>query len=202
MVWRRKEFTHPLHLSQGTKIKYVKGTCTYTYLLGIWQFLRLGDWLAREKIQWVSILGEPTVWSVIRRCFKEEINHIFNTTHIIMVVYMEIAMSPSLGFLSGSSSPSPSQGEVSLCPQLHLPMCSQPVHKRTLWFSVVAFKDFLSQCGGSKEQEHACRITIPAHWLPVTPVIFSCRGDKCLSVWPHSFPCKAKFKDDATVGNV
>lgn len=107
--------------------------------------------------------------AVIRHLLKDEINHIFSTTYIIIVVYMEIAMSPSLGFLSDSSSPSPSFRLV-LCPQLHLLTCSQPVQERTLWnVPAVAFKDFLSWCCGSEEHKHTCRITVLAlttwHWF-------------------------------------
>lgn len=143
--------------------------CACTYVLSIWLFLRLGDQLARGKIPGASALGESTVSSVIRHLLKEEINHIFSTTYIIIVVYMEIAMSPSLGFLSDSSSPSPSL-RLFLCPQLHLLTCSQPVQERTLWnVPAVAFKDFLSWCCGSEEHKHTCRITMLAlttwHWF-------------------------------------
>lgn len=162
MVCRRKELKGPLQWTQGIEIKKANRTCTCTYVLSIWQFLRLGDQLARGKIPGASALGEPTVSSVIRHLLKDEINHIFSTTCIIIVVYMEIAMSPSLGFLSDPSSPFPSL-RLFLCPQLHLLMCSQPVDGRTpLNAPVVALQDFLSGCCGGKEQKHICRITMLA----------------------------------------
>lgn len=162
MVCRRKEFKGSLQWTWGIGIKKGNRTRTCTYVLSIWQFLRLGNQRSRGKIPGASALGEPTVSSVIRHLLKDEINYIFSTTYIIIVVYMEIAMPPSLGFLSDSSSPSPSLSLV-LCPRLHLLICSQPLHERTLWnVPVVAFKDFLSWCCGSKEQKHTWRITLLA----------------------------------------
>lgn len=75
-------------------------------MLSIWQFLESIYWLTREKIPSASTLAEPTVLSITRHLVKDEINHLFSTAY--MVECMETAMSPSLGFLSGSSSPSPS----------------------------------------------------------------------------------------------
>lgn len=56
---------------QDTKIKQVNRTCTCTYVLSIWQFLRLEDHLARGKTPGASALGEPTVSSAIRHLLKD-----------------------------------------------------------------------------------------------------------------------------------
>lgn len=97
---------------------------------------------------------------ICNQTLKDEINHILSTTYIVIVVYMEIAMSPGLGFLSDSSPPSPSL-RLFFHPYLHLLMCLQPMHERTLWnVPVVTPQDFLSWCCGSKKQKRPCRITM------------------------------------------
>lgn len=111
MVCRRKEFKGPVQWAQGIERKEVNRTCMCTCALSIWQILRLGDQLAR----WENTRNFCS-WKL-----KGEVNHIFINIFIIMVVYVEIAMSPSLGFYTDSSSPSPSL-KLFLCPQLHLCM--------------------------------------------------------------------------------
>lgn len=142
MVCRRKEFKGPVQWAQGIGRKEVNRTCMCTCVLSIWQFLGLGNQPAR----WGNTRSFHS-WKL-----KDEVNLIFSTNFVIMAEYVEIAMSPGLGFHTDASSPSPSLKQF-LC---HSCTCAwkKPMECPS------PFKDFLSRCWGCKKQKHTCRITM------------------------------------------